>query len=314
MTRHHRTVAKVYMMVRKSCLTVIIISLFNVLMCSLSPSGGGAEERIYPHWTGKHCSECHVEEKIPELRFGGDVVRICNRCHQSAAPCTRVHVRSSASPEASAVTVPPDWPRSDSKMTCLTCHAVPLQMYADAAGGKEKNAYFLRGSEPGDVYRFCFNCHPEQLFQKTNPHEGSVYPADHLFCFRCHTGSLTTGFETCFEASLKTKSSALCTGCHWQVTTTGHKVHEQPARDALRASDGALAQLADAGLELPLAEGSMHCATCHNPHPRGIIGRKEAAIGAGEKYFLRIPDNLVLCGVCHRDKPVDEYIMRFKHK
>ena len=313
MTRHHRTVAQVNMMVRKGCLTVTIISLLNVIMCSLAP-WGRAEERVYPHWTGKHCTECHLEEKIPELRFDGDVVRVCNRCHQAAAPCTTVHVSTFISPEdASAVTIPADWPRHDSTVTCLTCHAVTLQMYADAAGEQVSNPTFLRAGEQGSgLYRFCFNCHREHLFQKINPHQGTSGAEGQLFCFRCHTGKLSTGFETCFEASLKTKSNALCTGCHWQVTTNGHTVHDTLAPDKLKASKDALGKLEQDGLELPLADGSMHCATCHNPHPKGIIGRKDAAIGAGEKYFLRIPDKLVLCGACHSDKTVDEYIKLFK--
>lgn len=302
-------------MVRKSCLTVIIISLFNVLMFSLAPWGGGAEERIYPHWTGKHCTECHVEEKIPELRFGGDTVQICSRCHQAAAPCTEMHISTFAQADAEGTEIPPDWPRRDARITCLTCHAAPLQMYADAAGVKGKNPYFLRsGAQGTEIYRFCFNCHRELAFQKINPHEGIPGAEGQSFCFRCHTVGLNTGFETCFEASLKTKRSALCTGCHWQVTTNGHTVHNNLTSDMLEADQDALRTLEQEGLELPLADGSMHCATCHNPHPPGIIGRREAAIGAGEKFFLRIPESRVLCGICHGDKPLDDYMERFKHR
>ena len=54
----------------------------------------------------------------------------------------------------------------DSKVTCLTCHAVQLRMYG--ATEKMGNRNFLRGSEPV-LLGFCFNCHQEKHFQKTNP-------------------------------------------------------------------------------------------------------------------------------------------------
>ena len=68
------------------------------------------------------------------------------------------------------------------------------------------------------------------------------------------------------------------------------------------------------GIDLPLPDGRMHCTTCHNPHPPGIIGRKEAAAGAGEKYFLRISDAQTLCGACHADGSVDQKIQLFREK
>jgi hypothetical protein len=73
-------------------------------------------------------------------------------------------------------------------------------------------------------------------------------------------------------------------------------------------------RLEDEGIELPLADGRMHCATCHNPHPKGIIGRKEAAIGAGEQQFLRISSVHDLCRVCHKEESIEEYSERFQPK
>ena len=91
-----------------------------------------------------------------------------------------------------------------------------------------------------------------------------------------------------------------------------HFVHEALEADAFKANEAALLKLDEEGIELPLVDGRMHCATCHNPHPKGIIGRKKAAIGAGEKHFLRIPKDYDLCGVCHTEKSLEEYIQRFQ--
>ena len=207
-------------------------------------------------------------------------------------------------------TIPPEWPRSEAVMTCLTCHAVQVQMYVNAIAEKE-NRNFLRGVFPGDLINFCFNCHDRERFQKANPHQGSMTNENKSFCYRCHTGDLPSGFDICFEASLKTKSPSLCLGCHGNVSTE-HMVHEQLEAVSLEKYEAPLLRLEDEGIELPLAEGRMHCATCHNPHPKGIIGRKEGAIGAGEKHFLRISSVHDLCMVCHQEESIEEYIQRFQ--
>jgi hypothetical protein len=89
-------------------------------------------------------------------------------------------------------------------------------------------------------------------------------------------------------------------------------LHEQLGASILEKYEMPLLRLEDEGIELPLADGKMHCATCHNPHPKGIIGRKEAAIGAGEKQLLRIPDVHDLCMVCHTEDSIEEYSQRFR--
>lgn len=285
----------------------ITAALCIILAGFVSPSRA-AQKVVNPHWTGKHCTECHIAEKGPELRFDGDVMQLCNRCHFNApSACMKVHPKNRILPDGMQKNIPADWPLADSAMTCLTCHAVPLQMHADAVV-KKSNKYFLRSNEPADIYGFCFNCHQKEIFQKTNPHQGTKNRSS---CFRCHTVDLATGLEVCFEASVKTKSPSLCLGCHGNLTK-GHIVHEQLGSDAMRAKEAVLQKLDEEGIELPLADGRMHCATCHNPHPEGIIGRKKAAVGAGEKFFLRIPDPHDLCIACHADESIDEYIRRFQ--
>lgn len=295
------------------CFT-ITAALCIILTGFVSPSRG-AQKVVDPHWTGKHCNECHVAGKSPELRFSGDVVQLCNRCHRNDPPvCTKVHTRNSMLPDTMEKNIPADWPFVDSKITCLTCHAVRLQMHANAKA-KKGNKNFLRSNKPIDIPSFCFNCHQKERFQKINPHResGSQDTAGRAVCFRCHTEGLASGFDVGFEASLKTKSPALCIGCHGNLTKA-HIVHEKLGRDKLSANKAALHKLEQKGIELPLADGRMHCSTCHNQHPKGIIGRKEAATGAGEKYFLRIPGTNDLCVVCHTDKDIEKYMQRFQQK
>ena len=136
---------------------------FTILVaCSIMVSGlvlhsqALAAELVYPHWTGKHCTECHVAEKIPELRCDGDVNELCNRCHGNEPPvCTAVHRKKSMLSDAMLDTIPPDWPHADGIISCLTCHAVQVQMHVNAIAEKE-NRNFLRGAVSGDLSSVCF--------------------------------------------------------------------------------------------------------------------------------------------------------------
>ena len=295
---------------QRRCRLIITAITLTILIVYVLPASG-VQKVIDPHWTGKHCTECHVETEKPELRFGGDVVQLCNRCHLNDPPvCTKVHTKNSMLPDSMEENIPADWPLVDSKITCLTCHAVRVQMY-DNAEAETVNKNFLRSKERGDIFSFCFNCHQKERFQKTNPHQDILSTDIRSSCFRCHTEGLASGNEVCFEASLKTKSPSLCMGCHGNLPKV-HSVHEQLGRDTLNAHIAALNKLEQEGIELPLADGRMHCATCHNPHAEGIIGRKEAALGAGEKYFLRTPSANDLCVACHTDEPAEKYMQRFQ--
>ena len=291
--------------------SVLVLACAIIVSRMILSSPALATEVINPHWTGKDCAECHLAEKIPQLRYDGDITQLCNRCHRKEPPvCTAVHRKNSMLTPVMQDALPPGWPRPEAGITCLTCHAVTEQMHVNATAEKE-NRNFLRTAEPEDLVSFCFNCHDRDRFQKTNPHRDSFFGESQSICYRCHTGGLATGFEICFEASLKTKSPSLCLGCHGNISSE-HMLHEQLGAETLEKYEVPLLRFEDEGLELPLADGRMHCATCHNPHPKGIIGRKEAAIGAGEKYFLRIADVHGLCRVCHGEESIEEYLQRFQ--
>jgi hypothetical protein len=305
-------ILKIVMSTIQHCYCFTVIAALCMILTGLVQPSMGAQEMVDPHWTGKHCTECHVAEKGPELRFDGDVVKLCNRCHLDDHPaCTKVHSEKSILPVIMGNSIPADWPLVDSKMTCLTCHAVPLQMYINPIAEKV-NENFLRTDSPEDIFSFCFNCHQQERFQKTNPHQITPGAEIRSSCFICHTDDLATGNEDRFQASVKTKSPSLCSACHGKLNKM-HFVHEALEADAFKANEASLLKLDEEGIELPLVDGRMHCATCHNPHLKGIIGRKKAAIGAGEKYFLRIPKVNDLCGACHAEKSLEEYIQRFQH-
>jgi predicted CXXCH cytochrome family protein len=56
----------------------------------------------------------------------------------------------------------------------------------------------------------------------------------------------------------------------------------------------------------------MFCATCHNPHEKGVMQRAAAERGAGEKYFLRLPGGYELCVSCHYRKTLKDRTRQVK--
>jgi predicted CXXCH cytochrome family protein len=58
--------------------------------------------------------------------------------------------------------------------------------------------------------------------------------------------------------------------------------------------------------ELPLDGDRIFCGTCHNPHEKGVIQRRDASAGAGEEHFLRLNGGYHLCVTCHKDKELKQ--------
>ena len=285
-----------------------IFTALGILISALVCSSGGAQKTINPHWTGIHCIECHLTDKGADLKFNGNITQVCNRCHGSSpSPCMKVHPESLKLSEIMKNTIDDDWPLEKETITCLTCHAARLQMYANNKV-KNENNNFLRRVESNNLVDFCFVCHQKERFKKINPHQLT----NRDICFRCHTESLSLGLEVSFESSVKTKDPSLCLGCHGNMSEK-HLEHILFEKDKIDKHKMILESLQHEGYELPLADGKMHCSTCHNQHPKGVIGRKEAAIGAGEEHFLRLPTK-DLCAVCHTDKPVRTYMESFQIK
>ena len=75
--------------------SVTLLTIFCIRIGSAFPQNDIQEEMVNPHWTGKDCIECHVEEyprgKNAPLKFGGDSVKLCNRCHETEFARTDIH-------------------------------------------------------------------------------------------------------------------------------------------------------------------------------------------------------------------------------
>ena len=75
--------------------SLVLFLSFCIRTGSALPQNDIQEEIVNPHWTGKDCIECHVEEsprgKGAPLKFGGDSVKLCNRCHETEFARTDIH-------------------------------------------------------------------------------------------------------------------------------------------------------------------------------------------------------------------------------
>ena len=142
----------------------------------------------------------------------------------------------------------------------------------------------------------CSKCHNKNGYKIFDPHTQITDEGDMLKekCLYCHTekpdennATFSKGTEIHFVKNLK----ELCMGCHSKEYDLAHPVN---AKHVGKPSDEMIAMMKDSetqfGIILPLNyEGEIMCATCHNPHERGVIpSDKSAAQGASEIARVRL--------------------------
>ncbi len=250
------------------------------------------------HFTGKYCTECH--EQTPTrggdtyLKFGGDYYQLCGECHLTT-PGSYIHPTNMVPSEDKRVKFPADFPLEDDKVTCLTCHDLYMQC---------QKRDFDRDSLRGVPYRqktdFCFKCHDQGSYVMFNPHaqvngKGEVITDK---CLYCHTEIPDQKQDRFEDPKLIGDLGPLCQRCHIRMAMrSGSFSH------LAKPSAETLARIRKTEEEfyatLPLdAQGKTTCATCHNPHDKGVISaEKPAAKGAGSTHRLRLPDPM--CKWCH---------------
>lgn len=142
----------------------------------------------------------------------------------------------------------------------------------------------------------CSKCHNKNGYKIFDPHTQITEDGDMLKekCLYCHpdkpdekNATFAKGKDIKFVKNLK----ELCMGCHSKEYDQAHPVN---AKHVGKPSDEMITMMKDSerqfGIILPLNyEGEIMCATCHNPHERGVIpGDKSAAKGASEAARVRL--------------------------
>jgi predicted CXXCH cytochrome family protein len=289
------------------------------------------EEIINPHWTGRYCQECHLKDNPRQegaaLKFNGDTGKLCNRCHETDYARTDIHPVEIVPSKKMIKSIPPNLPLKNGKIDCLTCHDATIQMKSDFAS-KTVNPKFLRGAPYENLVYFCFSCHRKHEYTKVNPHQqidpqGKIIENRCLFCHLSLPNPLQV--ENIGEVNFKTELACYCISCHSQEKS-GHPSRSDHLKKLTPFMQESLTSQTEVlQVDLPLDDKNVFCGTCHNPHAKGVIQRKEARFGAGEKLFLRLNEGYDLCISCHGDKkrteateqiqpqkPLPEYRSRIK--
>lgn len=168
----------------------------------------------------------------------------------------------------------------------------------------------------------CMSCHIKEnkIF---DPHtqlkkNGDIIQEKCLYCHMEKPDEKKSTFETHkMEIKFKSDIGTLCMGCHSRIYEMAHPVN---AYHLLKPSVQILSRMKEAemkfGIVLPLDyKGKIMCATCHNPHERGVLPNERiAAKGASEKFRVRLPNNASytritakmdrICLTCHKEKSI----------
>lgn len=265
-------------------------------------------DRINPHWKNVMCISCHFGEPVagsPMLLSGTDRSAVCDRCHNGRFARRDIHPVGVEPSEN--VVIPDGMPMVDGKITCVTCHDSSLQEGGEGRFSvRSDNPDFLRG---GYTVRneFCFRCHRLEVYGQMNAHSqldpwGSINDQSCLFCHTSLPNQQVLGIE---NAGFTDESiDEYCTCCH-DGYGTGHPVGGDhlviPSSEMLDVIEDAVDRI---GVNLPLYNEMITCATCHNPHEAGVIEHEIGAQGSANHKRLRLggTNSMMICRGCHADR------------
>jgi hypothetical protein len=250
------------------------------------------------HYTGKYCDRCH--EQIPTaggknkyLKYDGDYNLLC-KCHLKT-PNSYIHPTDVVPSDKKKTKIPPGFPLEGGKLTCLTCHDIYRQCQK-----REVDRYSLRGMPYRKTTDFCFKCHDQSNYVMLNPHKQLDNKGNIIVdkCLYCHTEKPDVQQNRYDDPKLIGNLAPLCERCHIRMAMRGGSFNHlaKPSGEILAKMRRTEERF---GAILPLDRGGRTtCATCHNPHDKGVIPvDKPAARGAGSPHRLRLP--APMCQWCH---------------
>ncbi|HDH04660.1 MAG TPA: hypothetical protein ENH01_02960 [Nitrospirae bacterium] len=143
----------------------------------------------------------------------------------------------------------------------------------------------------------CSKCHENNKYRIFDPHtqltdSGDIIKEKCLYCHPEKPDEKNATFAgNASDIKFVRNLDVLCLGCHSKQYNDAHPVNANHIR---KPSDEMQAMMESSehqfNIILPLNyKGEIMCATCHNPHERGVIpGEKSAAKGASEKFRVRL--------------------------
>lgn len=273
-----------------------------------------------PHWHSNACTACHKSQHragLKNLRQNpARVDKLCNTCHAPLSRHAFIHTSNIKVPKAMKRRMPRSFrsslARGGNKMTCITCHDLPMTCKQKRRREKGLNPMFFRGGPYSSRTSLCYKCHNAKKYQRVNAHDqiddkGRLRKAKCQICHTINQDMATANILDDVEFNIKEGLARLCWGCHpWKPHPGGsfaffhgkggmtdHLV--KPPADMLERMRK-MQEVNDLILPLEPGTGKVYCATCHNPHERGVIKVRRAARGADEKKRLRMQG---ICTNCH---------------
>ncbi len=269
-----------------------------------------------PHWKDGSCKACHSKTPVGanlNLR-NNDITGLCNACHSGTYNHNYVHPADAivSDPEMKQ-RMPAEFKNTLKKgrLSCATCHDIAAQCLQSRRSEEPLNPLFFRDASYKDRTSLCYKCHDQSKYKRLNAHDqvtddGQI--KQHT-CKLCHakTKSLEKA-ESIDDVSFNVKGSLvqMCRSCHAIIPHPGTQftlTKKQKEPDHLIVPpDPVLQMLQRSELKnevvLPLDPntGKIFCATCHNPHEKGVIKNEAAAKGADERTRLRTKN---ICMNCH---------------
>ena len=267
---------------------------------------------IDPHWRKGYCFACHSRnaEKYPfSFKRKGNIEKVCGNCHDAISGDLLIHATGMAPSREIKARMPKSFKlTSDGKIGCLTCHELKYQCIEEEYKRKGADSKFFRGGPYASRTDLCYECHKQKSYARLNPHD-QINDEGELMedvCLYCHTelpdprvdkGTYNVEFVV---DDLK----ELCLRCHRDRPHPGgfskfdHLVTPSPKiRFFMRHAE----KKSNVALPLEPETGKIFCATCHNPHERGVL-RGRYGKGADDPQRLRLKGGFEICGACHPDK------------
>lgn len=263
------------------------------------------------HFNKHYCTECHLQRPVEgsalQLRFE-NYTETC-RCH-GYTPDTYTHPVNIPLSKEKRATIPAEFPLTDDKITCDTCHNMALQCEPKHELQHHNKAFLRTDSSLGRTF-LCFQCHQEEQYKMLDPHKqldesGGINPESCLYCHEIRPDEQHATLESRKNGGgairLVGNLEVLCLRCHNKKAEKHPLNNNHLVKPSKKVSSRMRWSERKLWIILPLNdEGKITCITCHNPHERGVIPTEKAAsAGASDKGRLRkARGGGSICVVCH---------------
>lgn len=281
----------------------------------MSAQSSGAQKTPNPHWRKDGCYACHRDGQTTsrESLISHDINMGCVDCHRPEENHAIIHPVALKPTTNMKNNMSPSFLKSlDSRgrTTCISCHDTLIQCDIKQHIYRRYNTTFLRGGRYRSRTGICYQCHDKNNYQRLNAHDqidddGQLTEQRCLICHSKVPQQDANGKSRDAGLRIEVNRKEICLNCHkWRphpggdmsIFSKGTPEHlVKPPADIQRHIDDVNAN-SEIILPLEPGTGEVYCATCHNPHERGVIKNIRRAKGADEKNRLRMQK---ICTNCH---------------